>query len=247
MIDEHDPFAPIDESETAAEPEVSKSQVNELVVVTPVPADAQSIGDAAKKLFGRPPDHFGCYHNKDCKLLFAVARWNGPGGKKSVRPLCWVRYPDGREAWAFKNHPAPRPLYRLNLLAGSPDAPVVIVEGEKCAEAAQDVFPNSVVTTSPGGAGAADKADWKYLAQRPEVLIWPDADEPGGAYGEKVALILHRLGVPKIRIVDAIALAGCTPDGSTREPEPGWDVAQALDEGWTLDSLRNAVEKPREV
>jgi hypothetical protein len=47
--------------------------------------------------------------------------------------------------------------------------------------------------------------------------------------------------VPDIRIVDANTLASSTPDGTTREPPPGWDVADAVEEGWNLDVLREAV------
>src|SRR5262249_52963802 len=130
-----------------------------------------------------------------------------------------------------------------NLLAKNAGSLVVIVEGEKCADAAGEVFPDSFVTTSPGGARAANKADWKPLAQTKEVVIWPDADAAGRAYAEKGALTLHQLGVPTIYIIDAIALASRTPDGGTREPPLGWDVADALDEGWTADELRKSAEE----
>jgi putative DNA primase/helicase len=230
MTDHPDPFAPIDVSVSADPPEFRELTPEDSVVVRPVPAHAEKIGEAAARLFGPQPDDFWQYHDEHGRPLFQ------PGKRKRILPLSWVRHPDGCEDWAFKNHPAPRPLYRLNVLAVSPAAPVVVVEGEKCADAAQDVFPSSVVTTSPGGADAADMTDWKPLARRSEALIWPDADQPGIAYAEQVGSILHRLGVPKIRIVDAPR----KPDGGTREPVSGWDVADALEEGWAVDALRDA-------
>src|SRR5262249_18025936 len=130
-----------------------------------------------------------------------------------------------------------------NLLAKNAGSLVVIVEGEKCADAAGEVFPGAFVTTSPGGAGAANKADWKPLAQTKEGVIWPDADAAGRAYAEKVALTLHQLGVPTIYILDAIALGGGTPHGGTRNPPLGWAVANALDEGWTAAALRKRAEE----
>src|SRR4029078_3934082 len=140
-------------------------------------------------------------------------------------PLCCVKDSDGREGWAFRQHPAPRPLYRLNALLRQPNAPVLVVEGEKCVDAARAVFLEFVVTTSPGGAGAADKADWSVLAGRQKVWIFGDADKPGTDYGQQVASILHELGVPEIHLVDTAALAGRKHDGSTREPPAGWDIA----------------------
>ena len=46
------------------------------------------------------------------------------------------------------------------------------------------------------------------------VLVWGDADEAGNAYTERVPSTLHRLGVAKIRAVDAEALARGTRDGA---------------------------------
>ena len=103
-------------------------------------------------------------------------------------------------------------------------------------------LPDWVVVTSAGGARAAAKTDWKPLAEVAEWLIWPDADEAGRTYADDVASILHGLGVPDIRVVDANALASRAPDGTTREPPLGWDVADAVDrDGWDAERLREAV------
>jgi hypothetical protein len=118
---------------------------------------------------------------------------------------------------------------------------LLVVEGEKCAKAAEKVFSDWLVVTSPGGANAAAKADWTPLQNR-QVVIWPDADEAGATYSNDVASILHGLGVP-VRIVDVHALASRTAKGTTREPPPGWDVADATDEGWDFKALREAAEE----
>src|SRR5262245_58193395 len=44
-------------------------------------------------------------------------------------------------------------------------------------------------------------------------------------------------------MVDAHALASRTPDGTTREPPPGWDVADAINEGWHPEALRKAADE----
>ncbi|WP_244273414.1 toprim domain-containing protein [Pseudovibrio sp. POLY-S9] len=56
--------------------------------------------------------------------------------------------------------------------------PVVIVEGEKAADAAKQLLLRHVCISSPGGSNAAKKADWSVLQGR-EIVIWPDADEAG--------------------------------------------------------------------
>ena len=76
--------------------------------------------------------------------LFAVARFNLANGKKEVLP-----YTFGRRVWTMKNgirrdvtewhfkRPnLPVPLYGLDRLAARPNAPVLITEGEKKADAA---------------------------------------------------------------------------------------------------------------
>ena len=50
------------------------------------------------------------------------------------------------------------PLYRLpDLIAADPGKQVVVVEGERCADAFSAAFPDAVVTTWFGGA------DWDEL------------------------------------------------------------------------------------
>jgi len=137
---------------------------------------------------------------------FLVCRFPG----KKIRPLWW----DG-EAWRWKAPPAPRPLYRLDALRSRPDAPVLIVEGEKTADAAQRLFPSAVAITWPSGCKAIDKADWSPLAGR-RCTLWPDADAVGKDAMAKLAPRLLVAGADQVRIVHPPADA----------PE-GWDLADA--------------------
>lgn len=105
-----------------------------------------------------------------------VLRWDRPDGK-AIRPV-W-RIGGG---WQ-QSYPAQRPLYALDRLAAAPEVRVFVVEGEKCADALHTL--GLLATTSPAGAKAAERADWSPLAGR-EVVVLPDADEPGRAYAEAV-------------------------------------------------------------
>jgi putative DNA primase/helicase len=71
-------------------------------------------------------------------------------------------------------------------------------------------------------------------------MVWPDADEPGEKYAGEVAHILNRLGCD-VSIVNAVALSSLAPDGSQREPEKGWDAADAVTEWQDLGALRKAA------
>jgi hypothetical protein len=122
-----------------------------------------------------------------------IARWDRDSGAKDIRPV--ARHGDG---WQVAAMPVPRPLYRLPDLADA--SVVVVVEGEKCADAARGL--GLVATTSAGGSQAADKTDWRPLAGK-EIWIMPDNDKPGRKYAETVAKILVKLTPPPVvRVVE---------------------------------------------
>ncbi len=102
-------------------------------------------------------------------------RYDPPGGKKTYRP--WD--PKRRK----HTPPDPRPLYNLPGIAQA--WTVVLVEGEKCAEAL--IQAGICATTAMNGANApVDKTNWSPLAGK-AVLIWPDHDTPGRTYAEHAA------------------------------------------------------------
>ena len=80
----------------------------------------------------------------------------------------------------------------------------VLVEGEKAADAAQRLFPDYVAMSWMGGANADADADLSPLVSR-DVILWPDADQPGYAV---MARIAKRLPLAR-RTVDTADL----PDG----------------------------------
>ena len=153
----------------------------------------------------RPPiskAEFAWRYNHD----FYVCRFAG----KKILPLWW----NGTE-WKFKAPPAPRPLYNLDALQQRPNAPVLIVEGEKTADAAAKLFPSAVAITWPSGCKAIDKADWSPLIGR-NCTLWPDADAPGIQAMDKLQGKLLKLGAAQVRII--------TPPADAPE---GWDLADA--------------------
>ncbi|MPZ09238.1 MAG: DUF927 domain-containing protein [Kiloniellaceae bacterium] len=107
---------------------------------------------------------------------------------------------------------------------------MLVVEGEKAADAAAALFPTYVSTTSPNGAKAADKADWSPLAGR-TVVIWPDNDHEGQAYAKTVARLAAAAGALSIGIVSVPA----------DFPEK-WDLADPLPVDWQADQLATLVE-----
>jgi len=139
---------------------------------------------------------------------FMVCRFPG----KKIRPLWW-----SGSRWTWAAPPAPRPLLNLDKLRSNPGT-ILIVEGEKTADAAARLYPRAVVTTWPSGCKAIDKADWSPLVGR-RVILWPDADQPGQQAMDRLAQLLLRLPVDRVQMV--------TPPADVPE---GWDLADAT---WT--------------
>ena len=141
--------------------------------------------------------------------------------EKQIRPLTWTG-----SAWAWKSPPKPKPLYWARRVPGQP---VLIAEGEKAADAAAVLFPEHAVCTWPGGTSNVQHANWQPLAGC-SVTIWPDADDVGRKAAAQLARILLglRCSVVVVNPPDTVA--------------QGWDLADALAEGWTAARAAKAVE-----
>lgn len=156
------------------------------------------------------PTRTWTYRDAQGRILGYVCRFDPTGERKQVLPQTW----DG-STWNWKGFEEPRPLYGLERLAARPEAPVLVVEGEKCADAAAALLGGMVAVSWPGGCKAVDKVDFEPLRGR-VVTFWPDADEPGKEAMERIAARLEQA----CRIV--------RPNGF----DAGWDIADAAADGW---------------
>lgn len=186
-------------------------------VVYPVPDDAPPAPQQHYR-HGKPV-RVDTYRDFDGRLLGYVWRFDLAAGGKEFAPLTLCDNGAGRREWRWKAWPEPRPLYGLDRLAQRPQAPVVICEGEKAADAAGELLPDFVAVTSPNGSQSAKKADWQRLAGR-AVVIWPDADDAGTKYAETVAALLAPIAASVKRLAPPAGV------------KSGWDAADALAEGW---------------
>lgn len=182
--------------------------------IMPAPHEAQAATMRHVKL-GNPSAVYA-YRDRGGAVLGYICRFDAPEGKQ-ILPLTYWQLEQGA-GWRWKGFPEPRPLYGLDKLATHPQRPVLICEGEKATDAAQQLVPDYVCVTSSGGSNAAHKADSSAVRDR-KVLIWPDNDEAGHKYAQAAANILSTGN--QVRIITP-------PTGKTN----GWDAADALAEGW---------------
>jgi len=164
------------------------------------------------------------YRDAEGRPLCARFRKDNEDGSKIVLPYSYGHriWTDGKGqrrdiiGWHVKEGVKPLPLYGLDQLAAFPDAPVLLVEGEKTADAAGKLFPDFVVMTTQGGSKSAGRNDWTPLIRR-AATIWPDADDAGQAWADAVIQSLRKAGADIIRQV-------VLPNGLYQ----GWDLADDL-------------------
>jgi putative DNA primase/helicase len=154
------------------------------------------------------------YHDTAGALWGYACRVEPEPGKKDVIPVIWVG-----EKWKQGALPEPRLLYGSELL--KTPGPVLVVEGEKAADAARRLLPGRLVVTWPGGCKAVTKAAWALLAGR-KLVLWPDADKPG----IEAMLAVAQIHSGECRLVQA----------DSAWPS-GWDLADAEADGWTGEQV----------
>lgn len=187
------------------------------------------------------------YRNETGGLLCLVYRFEpkSEGERKQFCPLTFCEDAKGKREWRWQGLPDPRPLYHLDKLAAAPDAPVIVCEGEKAADAAALLFPDAVAVTMLNGAQSPHKTDWQPLKGR-AVWLWPDNDEAGRACMASIADLLADVGAADVRLIDLAAYVctpGTAPDGeatlsSDAPPLPEkWDAADAVASGWKVEHV----------
>ena len=193
--------------------------------------DAGEFSGASSNTPRRPPKRKAPKGGEAWGIPTATYNYTDPNGSiiAQVDRFDWVDGDRKRKTFrpwdaAERKYQAPkhRPLYNLPDVVRAPE--IVLVEGEKCADALMG--QNIAATTAMGGSNApVEQTDWTPLRGR-KVIIWPDNDETGLKYAERAR--------------DAILMAGAMSCNILRIPtgKPAkWDAADAVDEGLDLATI----------
>jgi putative DNA primase/helicase len=231
------------------------------VVVSPIPYDAPEPHKAHE--FRGVPSRTWCYRDADGKVLGYIYRFEtSDGGKETIPHVLCRNTKNGKLEWRWLQWPEPRPIYGLDRLAAQPDAWVLLVEGEKCADAPMDMI-KGVPVSWPGGSNGVDKVDWSPLAGK-KIYAWADCDsqrekltkaekEAGMDPLSKPYLPEHKQ--PGIKAMLQIREKLLALDPTTEfhlvdippiasKPD-GWDVADAIAEGMDTQALLSFIMNTR--
>ncbi|CQD11094.1 putative phage related protein [Wolbachia endosymbiont wPip_Mol of Culex molestus] len=158
--------------------------------------------------------HSWNYYDENGQVIVKVYRSDPPGKKKVYKPFDVKR--------GIYGAPEIRPLYNIPGILKSDK--VVLVEGEKCAEAL--IEKGITATTIMSGANAdVKKTDWSQLKGK-HIIIWPDNDEAGAKYAKNVGNKLLEIGVASLAVLEI-------PRG---KPEK-WDAADCVLEGTNIEEF----------
>ena len=165
---------------------------------------------------GKPSKSWN-YFDQNHRLSAVVYRYDNENGKQF-------------RIWDVKNKksqaPKIRPLYNIPGILASKK--VIIVEGEKSADAL--IEKGFTTTTAMCGANAPlEKTDWSHLKEK-EVIIWPDNDEAGINYANKLAEYLSG----KCSFVSVLS----PPEGKKDK----WDAYDAIAENFDVRSFLNTAK-----
>ena len=163
------------------------------------PADGDATEPpAAHPTLGKPLARW-TYTDTAGNAVLAIYRFD-TNGSKTIRQATPTA-----DGWQWKGLPkaTARPLYRLHEIPGD-DTAVLIVEGEKARDAAEQSIPDVFVTCWPGGTNHAGNIDLTPLHGR-DVILWPDADAPGRKAMDTIATNLTSIA-SSVRLVDVSGL-----------------------------------------
>tara|TARA_Y100000592_G_scaffold17907_1_gene27191 strand:- start:1993 stop:3897 length:1905 start_codon:yes stop_codon:yes gene_type:complete len=148
---------------------------------------------------------------------FLVLRFPDGHYKSYQKYAPYCKQPDG--SWVCKRPDGKLPLYVTP--DRSKQHPVLLVEGEKSAMAAEHIYEHQVVCHH-GGCKGWEKTDWSPLYGR-EVLIFPDNDEAGFGFADDISRHLQKHGS---------LVSVCKPPEGLQEKE---DMHEAVERGLFAD------------
>lgn len=167
-------------------------------------------------------------------VFYTIRLESKESGKKIVLPLSFGQVnPNAEPSWSLKGHSSrSKLLYRQKFLSQEESKPVLIVEGEKTADAAHKLIGKDYIVVSwCGGASAAKEANWKLLYGR-DIVIWPDNDVAGYKAADDIGRSLRHVGVNSLKIVSKEIL---------KDLPQKWDLADELPKGKDSKFIENSI------
>lgn len=170
------------------------------------------------------------YRDDAGRVYFAVVRYEPKDGSDKSYRNFWT---DGMRVYNRMPDGLPHPVYNKN---GDPQDSLIIVAGEKCADALTEIIPTGLRSvTFLGGEKKAKLVDWSFTEKAESVYIWRDNDDAGRQF----ATDLMKL-IPRAKMVNI-------PQGKPNKWD-AWDAINNDGMGWEeisgmMENNLSVVEK----
>ena len=178
------------------------------------------------------------YQDENGNTISGIKKYIKDGEKQYAR----LHTLDSGITWNLKKGNAKDYLYKLPGIIESSN--IIIVEGEKCADAINQIIPNDkkkdyIATTNIGGAGRW-KDDYNQWLIGKNVIIIPDNDSPGRDHANRIYGSLKSSGTESkvIELTDIDLIK--TKAGIGKENKA--DIVDWFKNGYTLDDLFGLID-----
>ncbi|WAJ69747.1 DUF927 domain-containing protein [Catenovulum adriaticum] len=213
-------------------------------IPVPPPASAANLCPTEHYQNGTPSKIWN-YTNAKGVLIIRVMRFDSADGNKTYRPLAYGSKKGQAPKWHWQQLPDNRPLYNLPAVSSQCEN-VVLVEGEKAADAAKSLFTDYVASTWSGAVKAVAKTDFSPLASK-NVLFWPDNDEAGQEIIDKLKAVLESVKVKSFNVVNLAFFSSYKPTDKGLSAGGEWpekaDAFEAVQMGFTAKHISAAIKK----
>lgn len=180
------------------------------------------------------PTHVAVIRNESGILKGAVVRFEINGKKIPTQVMWCANKNTGEMKWVIHGLGPSKPLYGAETIGNAPR--VVVVQGERKKDIAQNVIGKYPVVSIVGGDSAITSMDLSPLHGK-TVLIWPDNDWEGSSKNsgmrcaKRMAEMLH--GLADVKIVNP----------PNQDKPNGWDLGDAFTtDGWTFKEFAEYVQ-----
>lgn len=175
------------------------------------------------------------YTDEHGNIIAWRVRFNGTPQNRFHKSFLFFQYfSDGSWQYSPIQYSGLLPIYRLEEI--KPGRTYLLCEGEKAADAAQQLAaPHGITALSwASGAFQIEQTDWSPLGNiRANVYIWRDNDDAGLRAQDILCGILERYG----------CRLQALPEAMLKDKPKGWDAADALAEGMTPEQFTQWLER----
>jgi Ti-type conjugative transfer relaxase TraA len=175
-------------------------------------------------------------------VRFERERGDGKKNDKRPLPLSWCENEKlGIKCWKSQSFETENKTpYGIEKLAQDTSKPILVVEGEKTADAARKRLPGYHVLSWIGGAGNVGLTNWEPLVGK-TVIMWPDNDEAGHKAAQEFQKVIGQLGAEK-NVETKVGIIQL-PKDLVEE----WDLGDPLPEGWNNDTVVQMIQEAMPV